>query len=668
MCTRSKYQTRLLALFSACAMLLGRWDYAEECPTEFAGSSALAQGALDVQWSVRQPDSGVEIAARPGKWTQIVHGPLVIDASFPGMTRESDLDILLDGKPVHPELLTLNARWTDEQGWHMSMQWPCPPLGRHSLQLTATSHSHHRPCISESLLIEILAPQRPEIVAAGGQYLSPISGQVLSVYQDSVTVKFAMADSSGVLLVCDGIEPQIGTSVGNCCYQFDLRSQFAVGRHALRFQRQTSGTCAMTSELSDPLWIQYEPPAGQVTLRNENARRRKSILSEIERLATGKYSTPVTAEIEQHLGDPKLYFKRPVQPPNYGPLPGALRSMHQLFQSMSTGVESGIQSSVKSILEAATTEPERPESQGTETSSPESIPETTNTEPQDIAPTPTTPAQPPENRPQAPAEPVPDAEDGTWLLRNQQSHLVNLNQTGQADSILEPSPASETLPTPAPTNLLSPPTQPESVASVVEDPRAAIDKRLNSWNLQRHSANTLAGLSQLRAEQLAQLELDMADSEASFRTDHVVSSVVFDAPAIFTRKGYGRASQEDAKLGLLLLEGMQLQTAANGHWQLTIPFVPPQSPSELRLQIQFLTADGRWKSLTVQPICFDPMETCGSDQADCGCDSCSRENFRTITGYSAILEREAGFFTEVRRRGSVTFGHGFAGLEDRRSF
>lgn len=551
---------------------------------------------------IRGFDPSMDVVSGAGSFVKREYGSLTFELHWLFATPPEQVGILFDGQPAHPEMLNFLTPWEMADGqWQRSVQWNCPPLGRHQIQFTAV-HLNRAPIVSPSLALEIVPPQEPTVIAVGSpeSTTQPIRpGQIVDVFEPQLTVRFAMAHAQGMWLHVDGQPPIAGIAVDDCCYTFDVQTQLGVGRHALRFARSVGTSCRLASPLSDPLWIDLQPTQWLSTIRNENAKRRYALAQRAAHVAnqsdteSGLIESQLM-EILEDLGDTRA--EGPSAAARGGNAPSASGRAH--VDRSPSDHEPVI------AVEESPVAPTAAPSQG---AAPASLPPKSSVPP-----------------PRSIIDDRPPTTGKTQSLR-----AVNLTS-------------------------LSRPRPPESTTESPESEDTSVSVKLS------------------RLEQwLSKMEDELGLAESVWRSGKVVSQVVFDAPAYFPKHGYGPQAQEDARSGLLLLEGMELRTYASGHWELKLPYVRPASPTELRLQIEFKTADGVWKPLTMQPLCFEHGKSCLSDgkcsstTGDCAQGS---NPVRVVRGYSPLLRREVGYFTEVRRRGSATLGHGYDGLEDRRSF
>lgn len=603
---------------------------------------------------------------------KLEYSPVLFEMHSTNPMMPSEFRLLIDGIAAHPEQSRQTSQWQQsEQSWSRTVEWSCPPLGRHSVQFQI--RLNNRLIASEPLWIEIVAPAKPEAIAVGSSLLGtrPMkSGEVVSVYRDTMVVRFAMSPATQMLMHVDGFEDFKATLVDDCSFEFNLK-ELSVGRHAIRFSRVVGEDCAMTSEPSDTLWIQYEPLHALNSLRNENAERRKAIVDHIRSVSTQAVSR----------------------------IPDATFLSRGTFDFHEPRYADQVPASAKDATNQAT---------GSETS-----PSKNDAEPVPAIEVPNPAHLPALNAPALNTESMNRKKEETSIvLHSKPTRTVDSavnrfvahsgqQETTQAAQTTPPAAAPAT-PTPDPLpNLHSDTSASAPGKPQTEKQDQAIAPPLNSEtfhiaaqsNAESHHKPTPHPLSseafRLSAENTARalgmLEDNLASAESAFQANKVVSHVIFDAPAYFTQNGYGPSGQEDARNGLVLLEGMELSTQASGHWELKIPYIKSMTPAVLHLQIQFKTDKGEWKPITIQPVCFKAGKPC-IDDADSLCESSAAANSSgskqsaksdcsdslqpkvVITGYSPILRREVGYFTEVRRRGSVVFGHGYSALEDRSNF
>lgn len=563
--------------------------------------------------SVSSEDGVKRFASGLVRSGKVEYGPLTFEMNSTSIELPTEFRMLIDGEAAHPESFEVGNDWMglgpdSAQGWTRTVQWNCPPLGRHSIQFEVRLRDQL--VTSEPLWIEIVAPLKPEVVAVGSSEVgtAPIkSGKIVSVYQDTMVVRFSMPAAAEMIMHRPGLEDVKVQAIDECCFAFDLKD-LSVGRHALKFSRVVGSGCSMTSEPSDTLWIQYEPTLALHSIRNENAIRRRAIVDEVRRIS-------MSARPELHA--PLIYndVNAKFNPLNFQPQPHASSAPSSAPQGAAVNPAVG----PTSAGEGGKGDP--------------------STSPSD----------------HAAGERVIDAKG--------------------IDGLKTPSP------TPAPK--LNMTTTSRSRFIALSGRESVRQEEVQAEHVHPDEPSTsLRKAAQDDADRLSKFEDDLALAESVWQANKVVSHVIFDAPAYFTQNGYGTSGEEDARNGLVLLEGMELSTYASGHWELKMPYIKSASPVVLHLQIQFKTSDGYWKPLTLQPVCFKAGRSC-MDAGDCNCihdgATGSPQNVRcecsedgqplvTLRGYSPILRREVGVFTDVRRRGSAVFGHGYSALVDRRSF
>ncbi len=605
--------------------------YVNASELDHAISDSLNSGARDIHLflTVSSVNKATRFASGVTRYGEVEYGPLTIEMHSTSTEVPTEFRLFWDGKAAHPEFFEVGGDWylggmlnepiAYGTGWSRSVQLSCPPLGRHVVQFEV--RVQNRLVTSAPVWIEVVAPQKPEVVAVGSSDngTNPIKpGQIVSVYQDTMVVRFAMPAASEMIMHRPGLEDVKVPAIDECCFAFDLRD-LTVGRHALKFSRVLSEGCAMTSEPSDTLWIQYEPTQALHSLRNENAARRRTIVDAVRALSaiSGPTfdGTSIYREVNSKFAPIAIEF--------------SASETAESTRPSATGEEAGM--GVGRL-------PEKREGGAPEEASPPG-----QASPSDQ----TTPNG--VGEPSRPDLPVPDPN-------------ASLHEPGQTEAL-----AGRTLwvSTPSGVRVGLGDSPAESASGNDLDPATTLRKR-----------------AQRDADLLNKFEDDLALTESVWQANKVVSHVIFDAPAFFPQNGYGTSGEEDARNGLVLLEGMELSTYASGHWELKVPYIKSATPVVLHLRIQFKTADGYWKPLTLQPVCFKAGRPC-IDPSDCNCDhsrlagreqqvkcDCSEDGqpLVTLKGYSPILRREVGYFTDVRRRGSAVFGFGYSALEDRRSF
>jgi len=586
---------------------------------------------------------------------KIEYSPLTFEMHSTNQAMPSEFRLLIDGIAAHPEHFRQSSDWLQtEQSWSRNVEWNCPPLGHHTIQFQVSLND--RLVASEPLWIEIVAPAKPEAIAVGSNALgtTPIkTGEIVSVYRDTMVVRFAMSPATEMLMHVQGFENVKAQLVDDCIFEFKLKN-FSVGRNAIRFSRMVGTDCAMTSEMSDTLWIQYEPLHALHSLRNENAARRKAVVDQIRNISMNTRPGFDTLAIHTQVNSKysELNFDHVLQHH-----PDASPAGHTPTTSTSGKTDA------HEVMGAVGSLPPKNTSVSSEDITQEHLPELSSAN--QTAPAIETPI---------PA-PVLPANEGNPTTNDSNGG------TRQMSKPIIPDPAHSRNRIPTNTRFVNhnshTPSDPVStISAATSEPICLVECQ---------PSDILLETAQKTACQLSKFEDNFAFSESVFQVNKVVSHVIFDAPAYFTQNGYGSAGQEDARNGLVLLEGMELSTQASGHWELKIPYIKSTTPAVLHLQIQFKTDTGEWKPLTLQPLCFKAGRPC-IDPTDCLCEStgsaganstnqkarcdCSdvHQPTVTLTGYSPLLRREVGFFTDVRRRGSVVFGHGYSALEDRRSF
>ncbi len=620
-------------------------------------TSPYANG-IRLHLDVQSADGSQLFASSVTRSAKVEYGPLKFTLHVESDAFPTEFRLFVDGSAAHPEHFKLTNEWLfNEQGATREVLWNCPPLGKHTVQFEVRLLGQL--VSSDALWIEIVAPAKPEVVAVGSIELgtSPIkNGEIVKVYRDSMIVRFAMPPAAEMVMHCDRLEDTKSERIDECCFEFSLK-ELPVGRHALRFSRVVGDGCAMTSEPSHTLWIQYEPVNSLYSLRNENAVRRKAIVDAIKKISiTSRPSFDEAASIFGNVNSSfvELEHSQPAIDPD----------LNASTQSRPAG---GVNAE---LLPTPASMPHTPRVQvnDQQTIPSNQTPNLTPAPPDESSPSPSEAEESSELRNQHPHTPIPDP-SANMTQGNATHHTSTApgNNTHDAKLI-------------AIANQQSAMNANGNATVNATENVQPVDSQSNQPQPDQPSTS-LRKVAQQGEDLLNKFEDDLRIAESVWHTDKVVSHVIFDAPAYFTQNGYGIAGQEDARTGLVLLEGMELSTQANGHWELKIPYIKSKTPVVLHLQIQFKTDQGEWKPLTIQPICFKGGRPC-VDPNDCGCESgdanesqivrcaCAENGQPLVTmhGYSPLLRREVGVFTDVRRRGSAVFGHGYAALQTRQSF
>ncbi len=627
------------------------------------------------------------------RWVKVEYSSLTFTLSIRTDTQPDAVRFWIDGNPAHPELFKAQGAWQqsrveDDDFYNRSYTWACPSLGRMSIQVETLLDGRWQHTASP-LLLEIVPPLKPEVVAVGAksQGLQPISpGDVTSIYEEELHVRFAAPTTQVVYLDVDGIAPIEGKCLPNddCCFRFNLNEILTVGRHAVRFRRSAGATCAMTSPPSATLWIDYRPGGALTHIRNENGWLRRKLANEVHQLNVQRVDDSVQT-LRHHLRHPRKYApdnteKATETEQKQTGAPSKKPSAH------GTPDSDGSEEDPPAENETAPTEQEGTPGGAAETETPQGEAAQENgaadlqgSGSSDAAGPSSSGASPSGTDDREPSQPadVPQAEirlsnpsggsasnlpvpEGTPTSPTLMDALPS-GAIDQSVGDLPSSPAPPQAVAPTPQRLSLKPSLEEVTAERLEKWRDA-DRRAKQratqtrdsspktpWKETQLWGKKLEAASQARAKELDVLENQYAAAEDAWRASKVVSTVTFEAAAYFSRDGYGTLGQLDARRGLVLQEGMQFLTHADGNWELKIPLIPPTSPAVLHLQLQFRTADGRWKSISLQPV---ELTTSASTQLH-------------LNGFSPVLRREAGYVTEVRRRGSVRFGHGYQGLTRR---
>lgn len=569
------------------------------------------------------------VAAGESHWSHLEYGSLALDLIISGVEQVPNFRILLDGQETPLEHLELAGSWTrQEDAWWRTLNWNCPPLGRHTLQLQIEL-DNGQTLTSAVTSIEIVPPMQPEVVAAGSTLhsLAPVrDGQVVSLFEDQLVVRFAMQPCVGMRLSVDGLAEIRGTPRGPCCYQFEVARHLNIGRHALRFRRIVGDGCSMSSDLSDTLWLQFQPTTGLHTIEAERARRRLSFINAIRNGSQHAASQVQPIEVN------------------------ALHSVAPLFLPPAPAPFATAPSQSYPSPEPVTAKPVPSKSSAGKPKSTAHLPEKSGRTTNSGSPSPSSNTRP------VPA-PIPSSQTRADAPARSPAHFVVSQPPQKKRSHASTTDSSTKRPLTGSSS--------KDSASTGETDGQPLSKQSSPLHVSAYDA--AAAAMSIRNQSLAsyadsqRIEEALAQAKQMWQDDQIVSRVVFDAPAYFSRKRYGPQGQEDARSGLILTEGMELLSRANGHWELRIPYVPPTAPAKLHLQLQFQTLDGYWRSLTLDPICLDGGNTCST------CES-AQSHAVVRRGYSPTLKRELGYFTGIRRRGSVTFGHGFSAVTSEHAF
>jgi hypothetical protein len=648
---------------------------------------ADAQRAMAVV--VRSADGTSIFGSGTSRFAKVEYGPLAFDLLLPTSVVPMEVRVFYDGTAAHPEMLKELSQWTrTEAGYSASFVWSCPELGRHSLQFETRVGPNR--IVSDPLMLEIVPPEKPEIVAVATSSFGPSpikAGQIVSLYRDEITVKFAIPNNTPAMIMkMPGLEEIQGENAGDCCFKFQLHDSLSVGRHALQFARVVGENCTMTSEWSNPLWIDYEPREGLRSIRNERALIRHNLANQVASMSIEAY-LPVaekrigTSPIDRQTRAPFTAVENTIQSTTRGtnPFPVGGNNLPSPDSTGSTppvpivapnpGPSSGSEPK-DNTAKATTAGSESPSTSPDRLKS--TVPEASNSATPTVDPIEKNSVQPPSSGKKDdavnPSE-DPNTSSNSAISRRQRfvAKLVN-------DQLISTSvdlPPQELVESPAPSSI------PDSIAETKSlHALAHVNQSIDMSDVEVKGCDLSSEACQLQ-NQLSSLEDSLENAEKVWRSHKVVSKTIFDQPAYFTRNSYGPAAQEDARPGLILVEGMTFQAYADGHWELRVPYIQPTMPAELHLQLQFKAADGRWKPLTLQPVCFQAGKACVASKSDdeehgevvrCDCHQDGTQPCFTLHGYSPILEREVGYFTDIRRRGSVTFGHGYDALRDRQSY
>jgi len=171
---------------------------------------------------------------------------------------------------------------------------------------------------------------------------------------------------------------------------------------------------------------------------------------------------------------------------------------------------------------------------------------------------------------------------------------------------------------------------------------------------------------QARSEQACQIaryleaqELLQERTETCLKSKNVVSTIEFDAPAIFAANTFSGDRTGSVVGDLTILEGMKLDIYGDGSYALSYQYLRPSKPVKLHLQLQcWIDEETGWKTLTLPPISINPGNW----------DPNQSIKQYTYSGHSRALERSSGYLQKVRRTGSATVGFGLYNPSDLRDY
>lgn len=159
-------------------------------------------------------------------------------------------------------------------------------------------------------------------------------------------------------------------------------------------------------------------------------------------------------------------------------------------------------------------------------------------------------------------------------------------------------------------------------------------------------------LSEKEFTRLKQNNTDLGDSESKQSEDKIaIQEYAFPYPAAFPISHFsqsgGRIKTEGA-----VLDQMRLAISKDGRYQLDFD-ASTTMRAEIKLQLFIKLKGGEWYPITLPRQTILPTNS-SSNRFDTG--SGNETSFVSITGYAPILVNRANEITDIRRRGSATFG------------
>lgn len=191
------------------------------------------------------------------------------------------------------------------------------------------------------------------------------------------------------------------------------------------------------------------------------------------------------------------------------------------------------------------------------------------------------------------------------------------------------------------------------------------------------SAKALADHAAVVAKQYWKEQASRQQAADAILTAAPPTTTVFHSPANFPRPRFGTAGLDDAREGLIIREGMELVTNADGSFTVTCDVMRAAIPATLHLQLAFkTTTDGPWYTLSLEPRQLRPggdnMLAAAVEQGVHRADRLTG-NYQPMaydnrylrlqfTGEHPALKHHGGRVVRVRRGGSARYGYGFEGL------
>ncbi len=209
---------------------------------------------------------------QPSRFTTMGYGPLELEILVPH-NHAIPIDavrIWVDGVQMHPGLMQRIGQQagpcTPLETQKIFYRWACPPLGRHSIQVTCL-YGDRWSEISTPVRFEMLPPTRPEIIAIGSdsQTPRPASTRHASKTSGSITLKLAgVHPGQYVAIEIDGEQIATGQVDEECCVAANLHRQLIAGRYRLTVRTIADTPCGLSSEPSEARWIDLYDHAEQL--------------------------------------------------------------------------------------------------------------------------------------------------------------------------------------------------------------------------------------------------------------------------------------------------------------------------------------------------------------------------------------------------------------------
>ncbi|MFM8573243.1 MAG: hypothetical protein ACKOAU_16725 [Pirellula sp.] len=448
-----------------------------------------------------------------------------------------------------------------------------------------------------------------------------------NIVEDSLLIALVDPFPEGDLIAeLGGYGEVLGVALEAGVYRFDLKSQLTPGLHRIRLRLTHPQNEPHSAWVSRPFWISFKHSApNDPVIRNLPALARRTLTStakqqfELQHAATlDGLNQLLKYPFEDHCLIDKvqsvLGHHRTNQDPcavdDY-PIPPAIPYCDCLVPCEGCG------HAVASPATPATKKPSEPPRQ--EGPKPEQIPSP---------------------KPDKPESDAPDKfEESRSGKRAAKERLVSTRQ----------------IPHPSESQVSGEQLEPVHAELVVPD----------SAQIANHLMMDLEKL-QARSEQACQIaryleaqELLQERTETCLKSKNVVSTIEFDAPAIFAANTFAGDRTGSVVGDLTILEGMKLDIYGDGRYALSFQYLRPSKPVKLHLQMQcWIDEETGWKTLTLPPISINPGNW----------DPNQSVKQYTYSGHSRALERSSGYLQKVRRTGSATVGFGLHNPSDLRDY